>query len=157
VSGEVGFDELDHLLFDGVEGIPGWRRRGRLPAPGPAVLGIEAELSAQGLAVRHQDAGLAPDVAVEAVHPPALAACEGRRELLGARQPALVWDDLDPLLLDQGFEIAAKLALGRTHQPKRSQLGHHRLEEAGVRCISDDVVNGHAALRLLQREVPHAG
>jgi hypothetical protein len=55
------------------------------------------------------------------------------------------------------FDIAAKLALGRTHQPKRSQLGHHRLEEAGVRRVPDDVVNGNAALGLLQREVAQVG
>ncbi len=78
-------------------------------------------------------------------------------ELLGARQPTLVRDDLDPLLLDQRFEIAAKLALGRTHHPKRSQLNNDRLEKAAVRCVPDDVVDGNAALGLLQRKVAQVG
>jgi hypothetical protein len=68
---------------------------------------------------------LASNVTVETVHPPALAACEGRMELLGARQPTLVRDDLDAVLLGQRFEVAAKLALGRVHHPKRSKLSNH--------------------------------
>ena len=52
--------------------------------------------------VRHQDAGLAPNVAVEGVHAPALAARKRSVELLAGREPALVGELLDISRIEAG-------------------------------------------------------
>ena len=153
VRGEALLDQLADLVRHGIRREHGWRGGRGLAAPGPAVFGVEAEAPARGPSVLHEQPALFADVPVEAVHPPAPSAREGRVEVHPAGQPALVRQHLDGAARDEVREVRAQLALGGLLATQRADLAGERCEGLRKASLRRDVPNGDPAARLLEGEV----
>ena len=126
MAGETGADEGDHLLRHCVRFGVGRLRQEQVGLCRGAVLGVEVPAVAGGLVAVHQQAGLAPDHAVEMLHDEAAAARGPGLELLTRDDEAVVGEQVHRHAESRGP------VLHLVPQPPFARLGHGDAVRAGV-------------------------
>ena len=162
--GEAAFDEPDHLTRRLVRRKAQPSRRNSASRQALAVLRVIVPFAACGLIALHQDFVLAPQFAIEMLHPPAATPARPVGEPGAARKEAIIGADLDRRLRQRRPPLDLRL-----HAPFR-RFGHHDAarpmprncaldfgrEAAGIAGrVEIYVVDRHAALTQRICEMPH--
>ena len=118
VAGKARLDDIDDLPRGCIRFEMQWPRHRHVALRWLSVFGIEIPLAAFGLFAVEQNAGLAPHIAIEKLHPQLLSAVSPRLKLSMVTNETVIWEDCD------GHVEPVRPAIEHCLHPPLSRFGY---------------------------------